>query len=88
MSSNKIMKILAAMFAMRSKYWDERGDHGIGGAYSDAFDMLAYAARGSWDNLSQFGWSDEAEDLINRVGDNIDFWDLEDLIQKGEETQQ
>lgn len=84
MNNKKIMKILAAIFALRSKYYNERGDHSAAVSYSDAFDMLAYACRGSWDNLRQFGWSDEAEELIDNVGENIDFWDLEDMIQDGE----
>ena len=85
MSDKKIMKILAAIFLMRCVYWHNKGtfaDHMIGGAYDDAFDMLAYAASGRWDCLAQFGWSDEAEELINKVGDDIDFWDLEELIKK------
>lgn len=80
MNDNKIMKILAAIFALRSKYYNSKGDHVASGCYSDAFDMLAYACRGRWDNLRQFGWSDEAEEIIENVGENIDFWDLEDYI--------
>lgn len=85
MTDKKIMKILAAIFLMRCVYWHGKSDfnyHMIGTAYDDAFDMLAYAANGNWDCLRQFGWSDEAEELINKVGDDIDFWDLEDLIKK------
>lgn len=84
MEQKKIFKILAAMFAMRAEFYQKREDHRAAVAYRDAFDMLAYAVNGSWDCLSQFGWSDEAEDLINKVSADIDFWDLEDLIQKGE----
>ena len=83
MEQKKILKILGAIFAMRAVYYRERGEHFASVAYDDAFDMLAYAANGSWDCLSQFGWSDEAEDLINKVGTDIDFWELEELI-KGE----
>lgn len=85
MTDKKIMKILAAIFLMRCVYWHSKSDfnyHMIGAAYDDAFDMLAYAANGNWDCLRQFGWSDEAEELINKIGDDIDFWDLEDLIKK------
>ena len=82
MEQKKIFKILGAIFAMRAKYYAERGEHWASVAYRDAFDMLAYAANGSWDCLSQFGWADEAEDLIKTVGENIDFWDLEELIDK------
>lgn len=84
MEQKKMFKILAAMFAMRAEFYQKREDYGAATAYRDAFDMLAYAVNGSWDCLSQFGWSDEAEDLINKVGADIDFWDLEELIQKGE----
>lgn len=84
MEQKKIFKILAAMFAMRAEFYQKREDHSAAVTYRNAFDMLAYAVNGSWDCLSQFGWSDEAEDLINKVGVNIDFWDLEELIQKGE----
>lgn len=81
MEQKKILKILATMFAMRARYYHERKEHDSAVAYDNAFDMLAYAVNGNWDCLSQFGWSDEAEDLINKVGADIDFWDLEDLIK-------
>ena len=84
MELKKLLKILGAIFAMRAVYYTERGEHLSAMAYENAFDMLAYAANGNWDCLSQFGWSDEAEDLINKVGADIDFWDLEDLIKKME----
>ena len=90
MSENKIMKILAAIFLMRCVYWHNKGEHGIGIAYDNAFDMLVYAVRGEGpglDCLRQFGWFDEAEDLINKVGEDIDFWDLEDLIKKENENE-
>ena len=81
MEQKKIFKILAAIFAMRSKYYQERENYSAAVAYRDALDMLAYAVNGNWDYLSQFGWSDEAEDLINKVGADVDFWDLEDLVK-------
>lgn len=77
----RILKILGAIFAMRAHYYAERKEYGAATAYDDAFDMLAYAANESWDCLRQFGWSDEAEDLIDKVGDDIDFWELEDIIK-------
>ena len=89
-----IIKILAAIYAMRAKYWASKSKEGydevalgLSCAYDDAFDMLAYAATGNWDCLRQFGWSDEAEELVNKVGADIDFWDLEELIKKGEENE-
>ena len=86
MKQKKVLKILGAIFAMRAEYYRERKEYGAAVAYDDAFDMLAYAANERWDCLSQFGWSDEAEELINKVGVDIDFWDLEELIhnKKGE----
>lgn len=91
MINKKIMKILAAIYVMRAKYWADEAKIkydeaalGLSCAYDNAFDMLAYAATGNLDCLRQFGWSDEAEELINKVGDDIDFWDLEELIKKGE----
>lgn len=81
MEQKKILKILAAIFVMRSKYYEAHDMYSTAIAYRDAFDMLAYAANGNWDCLSQFGWSDEAEDLINKVGVDVDFWDLEDLVK-------
>ena len=88
MEQEKIFKILAAMFAMRAQYWANKSKEkydemavGLSCAYDDAFDMLAYAVNGRWDCLFQFGWSDEAEDLINKVGIDIDFYELEDLIR-------
>lgn len=90
MNNLNIIKILAAIYAMRAKYWASKSKEkydemalGLSCAYDDAFDMLAYAATGNIDCLRQFGWSDEAEELINKVGANIDFWDLEELIKKG-----
>lgn len=84
MEQKRILKILGAIFAMRARYYHERKEHAAAVAYDNAFDMLAYAANESWDCLRQFGWSDEAEDLIDKVGADIDFWDLEDLIKKVE----
>lgn len=81
MKDNKILKVLAAIFAMRAQYYHEKEEYWAAVAYDDAFDMLAYAANGNWDCLRQFGWSDEAEDLINKVGADIDFWKLEDIIR-------
>ena len=82
MEQRKMFKILAAIFAMRSAYYQSIKEYGTAIAYDNAFDMFAYAAKGDWDCLSQFGWYDEAEALINEVGTGIDFWDLEDLIKK------
>ena len=91
MTDKKIMKILAAIYVMRAKYWASKAKEGydevalgLSCAYDNAFDMLAYAATGNFDCLRQFGWSDEAEELINKVGVDIDFWDLEELIKKGD----
>lgn len=89
----KLFYILAAIIAMRAKYWNEKAKAnydevalGCTIAYDNAFDMLAYAINGNWDCLRQFGWSDEAEELINEVGTDLDLWSLEDLIKnyKGE----
>ncbi len=87
-----IIKILAAIYAMRAVYWANKSKEnynemalGMSCAYDDAFDMLAYAATGNLDCLRQFGWSDEAEELINKLGPNIDFWELEDIIKKENE---
>lgn len=86
----KLFYILAAIIAMRAKYWNNKAkaNHdevamGAGIAYDNAFDLLAYAIHGNWDCLRQFAWSDEAEELINKIGIDIDLWDLEDLIKKG-----
>ena len=81
MEQNKIFKILAAMLAMRAEYYEDRKEYDTAIAYANAYDMVAYVVRGRWDCLSQFGWADEAEDLINKVGANIDFYELEDLIR-------
>lgn len=90
MEQKRLFKILAAIFAMRSVYWRNKAlkenDNwalGLATAYSDAFDMFAYTAEGEWHCLAQFDWSDEAEELIDKVGVDIDFWDLEDLIKEG-----
>ena len=81
MEQKKLFKILAAMFALRAEYYEDRKEYDTAVAYANAYDMVAYAARGRWDCLSQFGWADEAEDLINKVGADIDFYELEDLIR-------
>ena len=86
MENKKIFKVLGAIFALRARYYDERGEHWAASAYINAFDMLAYATQENgkgWENLRQFGWSDEAEELIDKLGADIDFWDLEDFIRKG-----
>jgi hypothetical protein len=81
MTEEKLFKILAAIFAMRAVRYRNGGEDAAALAYDNAFDMLAYAAEGNWDCLSQFSWSDKAEELINKVGANIDFWELEELIK-------
>lgn len=86
MEQNKIFKILAAMFALRAEYYEDRKEYDTAVAYANAYDMVVYAARGRWDCLSQFGWADEAEDLINKVGADIDFWDLEEIIKEGQKN--
>lgn len=83
MKQNKIFKILAAMLAMRAEYYEDRKEYDAAVAYANAYDMVAYAVKGRWDCLGQFGWADEAEDLINKVGADIDFYELEDLIRGG-----
>ena len=86
MTQEKIFKILAANFAMRAVFYHGCGEHGIGTAYNDAFDMLAYAAEGRWDCLSQFSWMDEAEELVDKIGEQIDFWELEEIVKTNEEV--
>ena len=81
MEQKKILKILGAIFAYRANYYHFRGNHDAAVAYDNAFDMLAYAAEGNWNCLSQFGWSDDAEDIVNKLGEDIDFWDLEEKIK-------
>ena len=80
MGNDKIMKMLAAIFALRAKYYSDKGWHQEAVAYEDAFEMLAYACSGRLNSLRQFGWSDEAEDILDNVGTNIDFWDLQEYI--------
>ena len=79
----KIFKVLAAIFAIRSKEYVKRGDFVAASVYDNAFDMLSYAVKDRWDCLLEFDWAIEATDLIEKVGTDIDFWDLEELI-KGE----
>ena len=86
MEQKKLFKILAAMFALRAEYYEDRKEYDTAVAYANAYDMVAYAARGRWDYLSQFGWADEAEDLINKIGADIDFYELEDLIRGGKQN--
>lgn len=81
MEQKKLFKILAAMLAMRADYYYKCKDYNTAIAYANAYDMVAYVANNRWDCLSQFSWADEAEDLINKVGVNIDFYELEDLIR-------
>lgn len=81
MNDKKIMKILAAMFLLRAEYWCGRNEIDAAAAYENAFNMLVYALRGNWDYLRQFGWSDEAEELIDKVGADVDLWKLEEIIR-------
>lgn len=82
MENKRVLKILAAIFALRARYYKIRQDYDAAVAYDNAFDMLAYAANESYDCLRQFGWCDEAESLIDKLGENIDFWELEDYIKE------
>ena len=86
MEQKKLFKILAAMLAIRAEYYYEHKELEIAVSYANAYDMVAYAAEGRWDCLSQFGWADKAEDLINKVGADIDFWDLEEIIKEGQKN--
>ena len=86
MEQKKLFKILAAMLAMRAEYYYERNEWKTAVAYANAYDMVAYAAEDRWDCLSQFDWADEAEDLINKVGADVDFYELEDLIKGGQKN--
>lgn len=76
----KIMKMFAAILAMRANYYNARDDHHAAVAYENAFEMLVYAYEGGWDYLRQFGFSDAAEDLIDRVGSDIDLRELREII--------
>lgn len=78
--NSKIVKMLAAIFALRAKYYTEKGWNHEAVVYEDAYDMLSYAADGDLNALRQYGWSDEAEDIIDNAGDNIDFRDLYEYI--------
>ena len=80
MEQEKLFKILAAMFLMRSQYHHEHGNHKASVAYDNAFDMLVYAEKGRWDCLLQFGFADEAEQLIDKIGADIDYYDLEEIV--------
>lgn len=87
----KLFYITAAMLALRAKYWADKSKEnydemalGMSCAYDNAFNMLEYTTTENWDCLRQFGWSDEAEDLIEKVGTDISLWDLETMIKGGE----
>ena len=82
MSDKKILRVLAAIFALRAKYFDSRGDHWSASAYESAYYMLSYAAMGWVDELRQFGWSDEAEALIDEAGEDVDFYKIMELIRQ------
>ena len=86
MTQEKIFKILAANFAIRAAYYHIHGNRAMSLAYNDAFDMLTYAAEGNWDCLSQFGWMDEAEELVDKVGEQIDFWELEEIVNADDDV--
>ena len=86
MEQKKLFKILAAMLAMRAEYYEDRKEYDTAVAYANAYDMVAYAVKGRWDCLGQFDWADEAEDLINKVGADIDFWNLEEIIKEGQKN--
>ena len=87
MKNNRNLKILAAMLALRAEYYRKRCNYDTAIAYDNAFDMLAYAAHENWDCLSQFEFAYNAADLIDSVGENIDFWELEEMIKYGKEEE-
>ena len=82
MTDNKIFRILAAILAFRAKYWDERGEYAAAVAYDNAFDMLVYALNNDWDCLRQFGWADEAEEILDRYDDNLDLDTIKAIINQ------
>ena len=86
MTTENIMKLLITIFAFRAEYYDHREDNyakGMAWAYENAIDMAYYASRGDWECLRQFGWSDEAEALLEKIGyDNFDAWEIRDIIKK------
>ena len=81
-----ILEFLLVIFAFRAEYYDLREDDfgkGMAWAYDNAMDMLYYASRGEWDYLRQFGWSDEAEALLEKIDrKNLDPWNLRDIVKK------
>lgn len=78
MKDEKIFRMLFIMFALRAKFyndkWMREDDYtalGMDCAYGNACDMLRYAMAGEWDYLRQFGWADEAEEILDRYGDDF-----------------
>ena len=81
MDTRKMLYILATMFAMRSVFWREKGEPAIATTYDNAYDMLAYVIDDRWDCLSQFDFATIAEQFIDKIGTDIDLWDLEEIIK-------
>lgn len=87
MKDEKIMRLLAITFALRAKFyndkWNREDDYtalGMDCAYSNAYEMLTYAMAGDWDAIRQFGWTDEAEEILDRYDDNLDLDTIKAII--------
>lgn len=89
MKDEKIFRMLYIMFALRAKYyndkWNREDDYtalGMDCAYSNAYEMLAYAMAGDWDAIRQFGWADEAEEILDRYDNSLDIETIKAIINQ------
>ena len=89
MKDEKIFRFLVIIFALRDKWyankWREEEDYialGEASAYNNAYYMVKYAMEGDWDALRQFGWADEAEEILDRYDDALDLDTIKAIINR------
>lgn len=89
MKDEKIFRMLFTMFALRAKFyndkWMREDDYtalGMSCAYGNACEMLRYAMNGDWDCLRQFGWADEAEEILDHYDDALDLDTIRAIINQ------
>lgn len=76
-----LLKIVAAMFLVRERYWTKRRDFGRAGAYKTAYHLLAYVIHDREDCIGNFDFYEEASQWV-WIHPYMDIWDYEELLPK------
>jgi len=76
-----LLKLVAAMFLARERYWSNRCDYERAGTYKTAYHLLAYAIHDREDCISNFDFYEEAARFVHEHP-YMDIWDYEEKVGK------